>query len=785
MADIFLSYARTEREKAEPIRAALASLGLDVFFDVDGLDGGDVFPDVLDREVKSAGAVVSLWSPHALTRPWIKIESRIGKDRGVLIPVEIGVLDPLHDVPAAFYDDQRIDLVDFNGDTASPGWLKLVKSLARTLERPDLLEREVRSHAHSSAEAADLRAELQALRDQMGELAAAKAAANAQDAARAQAFALIDDSRRVEDYQRFISRYPEGAEAFEAERRIDILQSWSRVAHDDPDAIETWFRESRISVFPALRDEALRMQAAAKKAQRGPNRAPLMLAGLVVMVGVGLGGFALSQSQFWDWWESTPPEAASTVVTSPATDTTLGSGDLYDVVDDGDGLPLNVVSGESTGGESTEPDTAALDDQATLAARAEAVRGLQSALRDLGLYTSVIDGDAGPGTRSAAARFTSDFGGSAPDLETASVPEIEALTGRVEREVVALAGRENAAWAVARQADTVSAYRAYLVNHPTGATVAAANARIRALERDAAAAAWSRARSANTVSAYETYLRDYPGGANASDARTRIASLTTPTFRTGQTFRDTQSGGGQGPEMVVVPAGSFRMGSTESEAGRDDDEGPQRTVRINYQFAVGKYEVTWAEWEACVADRGCSNSGPDSAGGDEGWGKGNRPVIEVDWNDAQAYVQWLSRKTGEEYRLLSEAEWEYVARAGTRTRFSWGDGDPTCSRGASNGANFGSCTSDRTEPVGFSAANAFGLHDLHGNVWEWVEDCYASSYSGAPTDGSARIVSACSRRVLRGGSWKGNPRYLRSADRGRSYPTFRSGSWGFRVARTL
>ena len=273
-------------------------------------------------------------------------------------------------------------------------------------------------------------------------------------------------------------------------------------------------------------------------------------------------------------------------------------------------------------------------------------------------------------------------------------------------------------------------------------------------------------------------------GLPAPEPRMSASSLE-PTYRVGQTFRDTLSGGGQGPEMVVVPSGSFTMGSPDSEAGRDDDEGPQRSVRIGYQFAVGKYEVTWAEWEACVADGGCLISSSGRAGDDEGWGKGSRPVINVSWEDAQAYVQWLSRKTGERYRLLSEAEWEYVARAGTTGRFSWGDGDPTCSFGASNGANFRSCSSERTEPVGFSTKNGFGLHDLHGNVWEWTQDCYSNSYSGAPTDGSARIVNDCWLRVIRGGSWSYYPLTLRSANRYFTVPAFRSVDIGFRVARTL
>lgn len=290
MADVFLSYARRERDKAEPIRTALAALGLEVFFDVDGLDGGDTFPDVLDREVKSAGAVISLWSQHALTRPWIKIESRIGKDRGVLIPIEISVLDSLHDVPAAFYDDQRIDLVDFNGDTSNPGWIKLVKSLARTLERPDLLEQEVRTHAHGSAEAADLRAELTALRAQMDDLAAAKAAGNSQDRAREQAFKLIENSISRADHRRFLERFPDGAEAFEAERRLDQLEMWARTDKSDAGAIETFLMGTSLNIYPALVAEARRVQKQARKEQGKPNTS--LLVGGLIAAAAALGMFA-------------------------------------------------------------------------------------------------------------------------------------------------------------------------------------------------------------------------------------------------------------------------------------------------------------------------------------------------------------------------------------------------------------------------------------------------------------------------------------------------------------
>jgi len=258
-------------------------------------------------------------------------------------------------------------------------------------------------------------------------------------------------------------------------------------------------------------------------------------------------------------------------------------------------------------------------------------------------------------------------------------------------------------------------------------------------------------------------------------ANTRLSILVrrpepTPTSR--RIFRDCSDC----PEMVEVPAGRFSMGSADGAS----DEKPVHEVAIQRSLAVGKFEVTFAEWEACVADCGCaSNKSPD----DRGWGKGRQPVINVSWTDAKEYVAWLSSKTRQSYRLLTEAEWEYAARASSSTAYPWGT-----DIGRSN-ANCDGCGSSwdnkRSAPVGSFAANAFGLHDMNGNVWEWVEDCYQGNYDGAPSDGSARSLSACSLRVLRGGSWGDHPRLLRSAGRGRYLPDYRDVVSGFRVARTF
>ena len=273
-----------------------------------------------------------------------------------------------------------------------------------------------------------------------------------------------------------------------------------------------------------------------------------------------------------------------------------------------------------------------------------------------------------------------------------------------------------------------------------------------------------------------------------------------------QRFRDCP----ECPEMVVVPTGSFLMGAPESESKWGDAERPVHSVSVR-SFAVGVYEVTFSEWDACVSGGGCDGYEsynrkwgrfdhwwppsiepvrgyrPD----DEGWGRGRRPVINVSWDDAQLYVHWLSDRAGHRYRLLSESEWEYAARAGTTGPFHTGS---TISPDQAYYEETWFCHSEypwlnlcpgKTVQVGLFPANGFGLHDMHGGVMEWVQDCWNGNYKGAPSDGEAWESGDCSRRMLRGGSWSFGPEYLRSANRTHSGTGRRDNDTGFRVARTL
>ena len=293
---------------------------------------------------------------------------------------------------------------------------------------------------------------------------------------------------------------------------------------------------------------------------------------------------------------------------------------------------------------------------------------------------------------------------------------------------------------------------------------------------------------------------DSSPSAPAATEAPKAPEQTKMTRRAGEVFRDCL----WCPIMTVVPAGAFSMGSPSSEIGRVSNEGPRHRVTISASFAVGKYEVTQLEFAKFVEATGHHTGGSCWTFENDKWKKhrgrtwrrpgyrqgGREPVVCVSWQDATAYVRWLSRKTGERYRLLTEAEWEYAARAGTTGPFYFGSTIST------NQANFNGRHSygfgrkgayrERTVAVGSFSANGFGLYDMHGNVWEWVEDCMHASYHSAPSDGRAWLSGGdCGTRVLRGGSWLTIPQYLRSASRRAASHGNRSDSGGFRVARTL
>ena len=236
------------------------------------------------------------------------------------------------------------------------------------------------------------------------------------------------------------------------------------------------------------------------------------------------------------------------------------------------------------------------------------------------------------------------------------------------------------------------------------------------------------------------------------------------------------------PDMAMMPAGKFRMGAKPGEVAQDLAEGPARDVNIARGFALGAREVTFDEWQACVTAGACSPA-PD-----HGWGRGERPVVSVSYNDAQAYVAWLSIKTGQRYRLPSEAEWEYAARGGNDSAFSFGPVVSVAKANFNGEYPYGGRKETfraRTMPTGSFAPNAFGLFDMHGNAWEWTSDCWNPTHAGAPADGSAIASGDCTRRVLKGGAWNTGGWRLRSAHRIGKPATAREFDNGFRVAREL
>ncbi|MFM9886955.1 MAG: SUMF1/EgtB/PvdO family nonheme iron enzyme [Burkholderiales bacterium] len=350
--------------------------------------------------------------------------------------------------------------------------------------------------------------------------------------------------------------------------------------------------------------------------------------------------------------------------------------------------------------------------------------------------------------------------------------------------------------------------------------------------QDAELVFWASIQNSRDPHELNAYLEQYPNGRFAGLARARLkgaeaakppptqvasgVSATPPATPPAGSLQSMQPGTVFGdcegcPEMVVIPPGRFVMGSPANEEGRFNNESPQREVAIPRVIAVGKFEITRGQFERFAQEEnrplgdGCFalisgkwEKQADKNRRNPGFPQtDDHPVVCVDWNDARAYVAWLSRKSGKTYRLLTEAEWEYAARATATSARYWGEGfnpdgcryaniaDATAKQTFSSWTNAANCSDNHvyTAPTGRFLPNRFGLHDMLGNVWEWVEDCWNENYNGAPNDGSAWTSGDCSQRVLRVGAWYNDPRFARTAFRVRHVTAFR-GSFGFRVART-
>ena len=360
------------------------------------------------------------------------------------------------------------------------------------------------------------------------------------------------------------------------------------------------------------------------------------------------------------------------------------------------------------------------------------------------------------------------------------------------------ASLDREAYATAKRRNTIASYEVYLAAHPTGAFARKAKARVHKLKDPIV---FARAKSTNTLEAYDKYLALYPDGAQADEAR----RLRDRVDVVGREFRDCDAC----PTMVVLPEGSFMMGSADGEA----DEQPRHRVTISEPFAIGKHEVTFGQFGAFVQDtkRDMAEDkkgflglpAPEACFSQRRWidatiswrnpgypQEDGSPVVCANWNDAKAFAKWLSQKTGKPYRLLSEAEWEYAARANTTGEFHFGDGISTAQANYNDSHSGESAAQGlyrrKAIKVGSFPANQFGVHDMHGNVLEWVEDCWHDDYQGAPANGEAWIRGGnCDSRVARGGSWLNPAPFLRSAFRNGQEAQKRSTHYGFRIARRV
>ena len=359
---------------------------------------------------------------------------------------------------------------------------------------------------------------------------------------------------------------------------------------------------------------------------------------------------------------------------------------------------------------------------------------------------------------------------------------------RQRQAALARAAQERQAWQTADTLNSVAGYQDYLANFPSGKNAPEAQSRIDRMQANQAAQqasaieeqAWSTAKTSNTAESYQTYLTSYPSGKYSPLAKAALEEMRPSP---GRTYQDCNVC----PMMKTLDTGTSQLGASASEPGVKPNEQPKRPVIISKPFSISLTEVTFAQWDACVSAGGCSKQPKDN-----GWGRGNRPVINISWDDAQGYAQWLSNKTGKKYSLPSEAQWEYAARGSETGIYMGGSAKALCAFANGAGSESGltwanqecsDLSSDRTLPVGSLSANKNGLKDMLGNVQEWTLDCNTLNLKDAPTNGDADLRGSCNQRVVRGGSWFSPPTGLRFTTRENQRRGDSNDFTGFRVVR--
>lgn len=807
MADVFISYKSERRAAAQHLARVLELHGFSVWFDY-GLYSGRDFGRQIERELRAAQAVIVLWCKLSVDSEWVFAEAYKAKEMEKLLTTQIEAAN----IPVPFNIADTIDLAKWDGAPRSHALDRLLAEITRLVGRDPMPQfnglktydeqwRGLGALAMAKLPLTAKVAETEispgaALLDALGE----EAQLLEQKAAQA-----AEARKNAEDQRRALE-----ARIAEAKAAAQAEADQRRAAEAEALALQEELQRPVIAPPPPpAPPPRLLPPSAAPRVDEQPGflrryapwaagAAALALLGVIVINNSG----SRPERPPIDQPAIDPADAAA-FANAKAVD----SPQSYQAYLDAYPAGAHAMEASRRREELIAADAAARaqadDDAFARAARANTIAAFEA-------YLDVYP----EGAHAAEAQ---------EKLTALRQAEQDAANARTAEEAQARAKAEDDAFAGAQRANSIAGFEAYLAQYPNGRHVAAARRAIREINAANAAAdaaakakadddAFAIAQAANTIAAFQAYLNRYPQGRNVAAARAAIGRLQAPPPApppaTTASFLDARSTPVTTrapliavdparlpdfalfrecdvcPEMVVMPAGSFSMGSPNGEAGRDPDEGPQQNITLR-RFAIARFETIWAEWEACVAARACAQGPVDKAGGDNGWGRNRRPVIEVDWKDAGAYAAYIARAAGKGgYRRPTEAEWEYAARGGTTTRYSFGDSEGQLDAHAWYFANSGR----KTQPVGGKAANPFGLYDMHGNVWEWVEDCWRENLIGQPANGAAYTTQGCtvsSYRVFRGGSWSSFPQALRSANRYWDSPANRFYNLGFRLARTL